>query len=99
MRKLPERKDFVCASAENGAQGVAYMCRQFDNGRIFMPVTTPQQKIHKTKMFGGHQVTTELVGDYFDDVLTLHSFIALNMPLISCPHLTMNVSEGKVRCR
>ena len=70
MRKLPEQTDFVCASAGNHAQGVAYMCRQFEvNGRIFMPVTTPQQKIHKTKMFGGDQVTIELVGDYFDDCL------------------------------
>ena len=70
MRKLPDQKDFVCASAGNHAQGVAYMCRQFAvNGRIFMPVTTPQQKIQKTKMFGGDQVTIELVGDYFDDCL------------------------------
>ena len=70
MRKLPDQKDFVCASAGNHAQGVAYMCRQFAvSGRIFMPVTTPQQKIQKTKMFGGDQVTIELVGDYFDDCL------------------------------
>ncbi len=70
MRKLPDKKDFVCASAGNHAQGVAYMCRQFEvSGRIFMPVTTPQQKIQKTKMFGGDQVTIELVGDYFDDCL------------------------------
>ena len=70
MRKLPDQKDFVCASAGNHAQGVAYMCRQFGvRGRIFMPVTTPQQKIQKTKMFGGDQVTIDLVGDYFDDCL------------------------------
>ena len=70
MRKLPDQKDFVCASAGNHAQGVAYMCRQFGvRGRIFMPVTTPQQKIQKTKIFGGDQVTIDLVGDYFDDCL------------------------------
>jgi len=70
MRKLQDQKDFVCASAGNHAQGVAYMCRQFGvRGRIFMPVTTPQQKIQKTKMFGGDQVTIDLVGDYFDDCL------------------------------
>ena len=52
MRKLPEQKSFVCASAGNHAQGVAYMCRHFGvKGRIFMPVTTPQQKIQKTKSF------------------------------------------------
>ena len=70
MRKLTDQKHFVCASAGNHAQGVAYMCRYFDVlGTVFMPVTTPQQKIHKTKMFGGENVKIELVGDYFDDCL------------------------------
>ena len=70
MRKLPNQKSFACASAGNHAQGVAYMCRHFGvTGRIFMPVTTPQQKIQKTKMFGGEKVTIDLVGDYFDECL------------------------------
>ncbi|MCK8484438.1 threonine ammonia-lyase IlvA [Aliiroseovarius sp. S2029] len=61
---------FVCASAGNHAQGVAYVCRHFDvTGVIFMPVTTPQQKIDKTRMFGGQNVEIRLVGDYFDDTL------------------------------
>lgn len=61
---------FVCASAGNHAQGVAYMCRHFGvKGVIFMPVTTPQQKIMKTKMFGGDDVEVRLTGDYFDDTL------------------------------
>ncbi len=70
MRKLPDQKHFVCASAGNHAQGVAYMCRHFGVlGTIFMPVTTPQQKIQKTKIFGAENVKIELVGDYFDDCL------------------------------
>ena len=61
---------FVCASAGNHAQGVAYVCRHFDvPGVIFMPVTTPQQKIDKTRVFGGDSVEIRLVGDYFDDTL------------------------------
>jgi len=36
---------------------------------IFMPVTTSQQKIMKTQMFGGDQVSIHLTGDYFDDTL------------------------------
>ena len=33
---------FVCASAGNHAQGMAYACRHFGSrGTIFMPVTTP----------------------------------------------------------
>jgi len=61
---------FVCASAGNHAQGMAFMCRHFRvPGMIFMPVTTPQQKIMKTKSFGGDFATIRLVGDYFDDTL------------------------------
>ncbi|NRB18244.1 MAG: threonine ammonia-lyase IlvA [Rhodobacteraceae bacterium] len=70
MRKLPDQDLFVCASAGNHAQGVAYMCSHMGvKGVIFMPVTTPQQKIQKTRIFGGDQVEIHLVGDYFDDTL------------------------------
>ena len=71
MRKvIPVQTQFVCASAGNHAQGVAFMCSYFGvKGVIFMPVTTPQQKIQKTKMFGGAQVEVRLVGDYFDKTL------------------------------
>ena len=70
MRKRPDASLFVCASAGNHAQGVAYMCKHFGKrGVIFMPVTTPQQKIQKTAMFGGDSVEIRLIGDYFDDTL------------------------------
>lgn len=61
-------KKFVCASAGNHAQGLAFVCRHFETrGVIFMPVTTPQQKINKTRLFGGPNVEIRLVGDFFDD--------------------------------
>lgn len=74
MRKVlaatPERNMFVCASAGNHAQGVAFACRHFGvSGVIFMPVTTPQQKIDKTRAFGGDAVEIVLTGDYFDQTL------------------------------
>lgn len=71
MRKvIPEQALFVCASAGNHAQGVAFMCRHFGvHGVIYMPVTTPQQKVQKTRMFGGDHVEIRLVGDYFDNTL------------------------------
>nr|WP_314095188.1 threonine ammonia-lyase [uncultured Shinella sp.] len=60
-------RSFVCASAGNHAQGFAFVCRHFGvPGVVFMPVTTPQQKIDKTRMFGGEFVTIKLVGDFFD---------------------------------
>lgn len=74
MRKVraarPDQTDFVCASAGNHAQGVAFTCRHFGvSGTIFMPVTTPQQKIDKTRAFGGDAVRIVLTGDYFDQTL------------------------------
>ncbi|OIQ33338.1 MAG: threonine dehydratase [Alphaproteobacteria bacterium MedPE-SWcel] len=70
MRKQAGKDLFVCASAGNHAQGMAYMCRQMGKrGVIFMPVTTPQQKIQKTRMFGGENIEIHLVGDYFDVTL------------------------------
>ena len=58
---------FVCASAGNHAQGFAYACQHFGvKGVVFMPVTTPQQKIQKTQVFGGDQVEIKIVGDFFD---------------------------------
>ena len=74
MRKAlagePDLKTFVCASAGNHAQGLAFACKHFGmRGVIFMPVTTPEQKINKTQIFGGGQVEIKLVGDYFDDTL------------------------------
>ncbi|VDC21918.1 threonine ammonia-lyase IlvA [Pseudogemmobacter humi] len=74
MRKVreaqPGQTNFVCASAGNHAQGMAFACRHFGvKGTIFMPVTTPQQKIDKTRTFGGENVVIELTGDYFDQTL------------------------------
>jgi threonine dehydratase len=58
----------VCASAGNHAQGVAYACRVMGvKGTIFMPTTTPNQKIKQVKMFGKDKIDVQLVGDTFDD--------------------------------
>ena len=57
----------VCASAGNHAQGVAYTCREIGvQAVIFMPSTTPQQKVSQVSFFGGDKVTIQLVGDTFD---------------------------------
>jgi len=62
------QNEIVCASAGNHAQGVAYACNKLKvHGTIFMPVTTPNQKIDQVKMFGGQFVEVKLFGDSFDD--------------------------------
>jgi threonine dehydratase len=58
----------VCASAGNHAQGVAFSCHSLKiHGKIYMPTTTPRQKIMQVKMFGGEFVEVILQGDTFDD--------------------------------
>ena len=62
------KNGIVCASAGNHAQGVSYACQKLKvHGTIFMPVTTPHQKIDQVKMFGGSFVEIKLFGDSFDD--------------------------------
>ena len=71
MSSLPREilaKGVVCASAGNHAQGVALACKKLDAcGKIYMPSTTPLQKVKKVKLFGKEKVEVVLTGDTFDD--------------------------------
>jgi threonine dehydratase len=61
-------KGVVCASAGNHAQGVAYACHKMGvKGTIFMPTTTPNQKVKQVKMFGKDDIEVILTGDTYDD--------------------------------
>ncbi len=58
----------VCASAGNHAQGVAYACKKLGiKGKIFMPTTTPRQKVSRVEFFGGEFTEVVLTGDTYDD--------------------------------
>ncbi len=66
----------VCASAGNHAQGVALSCSRLGiHGTIFMPSTTPNQKVEQVEMFGGEWITVVLEGDTFDDAFARASHI------------------------
>lgn len=71
MRSLPPEvlaAGVVCASAGNHAQGVAYSCHTLGvHGKIYMPSTTPRQKVNQVSFFGGEFVEVVLTGDTFDD--------------------------------
>ena len=98
MRKrVPGAGHFVCASAGNHAQGVAFACRHFGvRGSIFMPVTTPQQKIDKTRAFGGDAVEIILTGDYFDQTLAAaQAFCAVRQGHFLSPFDDPDVIEGQ----
>jgi threonine dehydratase len=60
-------RGIVCASAGNHAQGVAFSCLKLNIlGRIFMPATTPKQKIKQVRMFGRDNIEIILTGDTYD---------------------------------
>ncbi|MDL4839591.1 threonine ammonia-lyase IlvA [Aquibacillus rhizosphaerae] len=68
LSKEELEKGVVCASAGNHAQGVAYSCKALGvKGKIFMPSTTPRQKVNRVEFFGGPFVDIILSGDTFDD--------------------------------
>jgi threonine dehydratase len=101
MRKVraarPDQQQFVCASAGNHAQGVAFVCQHFGvQGTIFMPVTTPRQKIDKTRAFGEGHVQIRLVGDFFDDTLAAaQAFCAEQGAHFLAPFNDPDVIEGQ----
>lgn len=101
MRKAladnPDQRQFVCASAGNHAQGVAYVCQHFGvQGTVFMPVTTPKQKIEKTRAFGGGAVSITLIGDFFDETLAAaQSFCAEKGAHFLSPFDDPDVIEGQ----
>ncbi|WP_017755262.1 threonine ammonia-lyase IlvA [Calidifontibacillus oryziterrae] len=68
LNKEELKNGVVCASAGNHAQGVAFSCQALKiKGKIYMPSTTPRQKINQVKRFGGEFVEVVLIGDTFDD--------------------------------
>jgi len=68
LNETERQHGIVCASAGNHAQGVAYSCQLLKiHGKIYMPKTTPKQKIKQVQLFGKSFVEIVLVGDTFDD--------------------------------
>ncbi|MFH6683582.1 threonine ammonia-lyase IlvA [Bacillus amyloliquefaciens] len=71
MRQLSKEQTengIVCASAGNHAQGVAFSCKHLGiHGKVFMPSTTPRQKVSQVELFGKEFVEIILTGDTFDD--------------------------------
>lgn len=63
-----QAKWVICASAGNHAQGFAYSCSHLHiHGIVYMPRTTPEQKVYKTRKFWGEWIEIVLDGDTFDD--------------------------------
>jgi threonine dehydratase len=68
LTEQEKNQGIVCASAGNHAQGVAYSCNLLKiAGKIYMPKTTPKQKVKQVQLFGKSFVEIVLTGDTFDD--------------------------------
>ncbi|MBL4773076.1 MAG: threonine ammonia-lyase IlvA [Alcanivoracaceae bacterium] len=93
----PEAQHVVCASAGNHAQGVAYTCHKLGIfGTIFMPITTPNQKVEQVKMFGQDHVEIRLIGDTFDETgTTAKAFCKENNYLYIPPFDDIEIIEGQ----
>jgi threonine dehydratase len=68
LKNLAQKNGVVTASAGNHAQGVAFACNKLKIfGTIFMPQTTPLQKVQRVKYFGGNFIECKLIGSNFDE--------------------------------
>ena len=87
----------VCASAGNHAQGVAYTCNEIDvPATIFMPTTTPQQKISQVLFFGGEKVDVQLIGDTFDaSALAAREYAKKNNQAFIDPFDSIDIMAGQ----
>jgi threonine dehydratase len=90
-------KGVVCASAGNHAQGVAYACQKMGvHGKIFMPTTTPAQKIKQVKMFGKEWIEVRLIGDTYDDSYdAAQIYVEENGGIFVHPFDDIQVMEGQ----
>ena len=67
LKKDEIKKGIICASAGNHAQGFAFSCQKLEiKGEVYMPATTPEQKVSQVRMFGAEFVDIILVGDSYD---------------------------------
>jgi threonine dehydratase len=100
MASLPQEalaKGVVCASAGNHAQGLAYACRKMAvHGTIFMPTTTPNQKVKQVKLFGKEFVEVVLIGDTYDDAYyAARQFVDTHDSTFVHPFDDLQVMEGQ----
>ena len=68
LNAAQKKQGVVCSSAGNHAQGFDMSCSLLKiKGTVFMPVTTPKQKVSAVERLGKKYVEIILSGDTYDD--------------------------------
>ncbi len=80
------KQGVVCASAGNHSQGFALSCQLLAvKGKVFMPATTPKQKVRQVQRIGQEFIEVVLSGDTYDDAKLLASKYAKENKKIFVP--------------
>jgi len=102
LSESKKKKGIVCASAGNHAQGFAFSCAHFKTkGMVFMPMTSPVQKIEKTKIIGNGFIEVKLIGDTFDQAQEAALDLCKKEELLFVPpfdHEKIIIGDATVGC-
>lgn len=90
-------KGVVAASAGNHAQGVALSCATLDiQAYIFMPKTTPLQKVEAVRFHGKEKVRIKLVGNTYDEAFAAaQQFCQENQAIFIPPFDDFDIIAGQ----
>lgn len=67
LNEAERAKGVICASAGNHGQGVAWSCKHLGiRGRIYVPTTTPRQKLTRMRQLGGEMIELIEEGQTYD---------------------------------
>lgn len=97
ITNLENPSEIVCASAGNHAQGFAYLCNKLNmKGTVFVPDTTPLQKISRINYFANGSCNLKINGNTFSDALkeALHYTEDNNYTFVH-PYDDIEVIEGQ----
>lgn len=97
MGQVDRDKGVVYASAGNHAQGLTYICKSLSvNGDIFVPTTTPKQKISRVEYFGGDRRRLHLGGSEFNETLNMaKEYASYNDKVFVHPYDDNDIIEGQ----
>ena len=95
--KTNTNKNIVCASAGNHAQGVAYSCKELNLfGEIYIPNTTPLQKINRIKALGENNIRLHIDRDLLKDTMSLaENYCTRNNYTFIHPYNDLDVIQGQ----